>query len=51
LQGRIKEQLELERRKAIGEVVQLNPYFKPPTGWRPVYEEAKLFIPVSLLEL
>lgn len=47
MQGRVKEQLELERRKAIGEVVQLNPYFKPPTGWRPVLEEAKLFIPVG----
>ncbi|GAQ92263.1 hypothetical protein KFL_009600040 [Klebsormidium nitens] len=46
-EGRVKEQLELERRKAIGEVVQLNPYFKPPTGWRPVLEEAKLFIPVK----
>eukprot|EP00897_Mesotaenium_endlicherianum_P005813 jgi/Mesen1/525/ME000104S10621 len=45
LQGRKREQLEIERKEAIGECVQLNPAFKPPAGWRPLLKDAKLFVP------
>ncbi|KAL3699761.1 hypothetical protein R1sor_017783 [Riccia sorocarpa] len=46
-EGRRREQLELERREAIGDCMQLNPLFKPPSGYKPVYKEAKLYIPVK----
>jgi hypothetical protein len=29
----------------------LNPSYKPPAGYKPVYKEAKLFIPVSNAQL
>ncbi|OAE25758.1 hypothetical protein AXG93_4368s2180 [Marchantia polymorpha subsp. ruderalis] len=45
--GRRREQLELERREAIGDCLQLNPFYKPPSGYKPVYKEAKLYIPVK----
>ncbi|KAG0554467.1 hypothetical protein M758_12G097700 [Ceratodon purpureus] len=46
-EGRRREQLEIERREAIGECMRLNPLYKPPAGFKPVYKEAKLFIPVK----
>ncbi|XP_024357397.1 uncharacterized protein [Physcomitrium patens] len=46
-EGRRREQLEIERREAIGECMKLNPLYKPPVGYKPVYKEAKLFIPVK----
>jgi hypothetical protein len=33
--------------EAAGECMLLNPSYKPPAGYKPVYKEAKLFIPVS----
>lgn len=33
----------------IGESMQLNAAYKPPAGYKPVYKEAKLFIPVSTI--
>lgn len=35
--------------KSIGESMQLNAAYKPPAGYKPVYKEAKLFIPVSII--
>lgn len=35
--------------KSIGESMQLNAAYKPPAGYKPVYKEAKLFIPVSTI--
>ena len=29
--------------------MQLNATYKPPAGYKPVYKEAKLFIPVSTI--
>ncbi|CAM6032548.1 unnamed protein product [Sphagnum compactum] len=46
-EGRRREQMEIERREAIGECMLLNPSYKPPAGYKPVYKEAKLFIPVK----
>ncbi|KAH9298409.1 hypothetical protein KI387_030091, partial [Taxus chinensis] len=46
-EARKREQLNLERREAIGECMLLNPNYKPPTGYRPVYKEAKIYIPVK----
>ncbi|KAJ7535420.1 hypothetical protein O6H91_12G032400 [Diphasiastrum complanatum] len=44
---RKREELELERREAIGECLQLNPFYKAPAGYKPVLKEAKLYIPVK----
>ncbi|KAL2652141.1 hypothetical protein R1flu_020269 [Riccia fluitans] len=46
-EGRRREKLDLERREAIGDCMRLNPLFKPPSGYKPVYKEAKLYIPVK----
>ncbi|KAH8935074.1 hypothetical protein BDL97_17G011800 [Sphagnum fallax] len=46
-EGRRREQMEIERREAIGECMLLHPSYKPPAGYKPVYKEAKLFIPVK----
>lgn len=35
--------------ESIGESMQLNAAYKPPAGYKPVYKEAKLFIPVSTI--
>eukprot|EP00850_Spirogloea_muscicola_P013764 SM000095S24978 [mRNA] locus=s95:252449:256247:- [translate_table: standard] len=46
-EARKREELEQERREAIGECMALNPAYKPPAGYRPVVKEAKLYIPVK----
>eukprot|EP00252_Welwitschia_mirabilis_P017359 TRINITY_DN3845_c0_g1_i2.p1 TRINITY_DN3845_c0_g1~~TRINITY_DN3845_c0_g1_i2.p1 ORF type:complete len:1190 (-),score=300.26 TRINITY_DN3845_c0_g1_i2:510-4079(-) len=46
-EARRREQLDLERREAIGECLRLNPNYKPPPGYIPVYKEAKFYIPVK----
>lgn len=46
-EGRKREQLDLERREAIGECLKLNPSYKPPSGYKSVPKEAKLFIPAK----
>jgi len=35
----------------VGECMKLNPTYKPPAGYKPVYKEAKLFIPVRKLKI
>eukprot|EP01018_Ginkgo_biloba_P005011 Gb_09287 [translate_table: standard] len=46
-EARKREELDLERREAIGECMRLNPNYKPPAGYKPVYKEAKIYIPVK----
>ncbi|KAI5081169.1 hypothetical protein GOP47_0004352 [Adiantum capillus-veneris] len=46
-EGRKRDRLDVERREAIGECMNLNPFYKPPSGYRPVPKEAKLFIPAK----
>ncbi|XP_057785565.1 leucine-rich repeat extensin-like protein 5 isoform X2 [Salvia miltiorrhiza] len=41
------EQLELEKREIIGEILKLNPAFKPPTDYKPLLREAKVAIPIK----
>ncbi|XP_060196749.1 uncharacterized protein LOC132626045 [Lycium barbarum] len=41
------ELLELERREAIGEILKLNPSYKPPAGYKPVPKEAKIPVPIK----
>ncbi|KAG6436483.1 hypothetical protein SASPL_101383 [Salvia splendens] len=41
------EQLELEKREIIGEILKLNPAFKPPTDYKPLLKEAKVTIPIK----
>ncbi|CAH9082890.1 unnamed protein product [Cuscuta epithymum] len=41
------EVLELEKREAIGEIIKLNPNYKPPAGYKPVLKEAKIPIPIK----
>ncbi|GLJ11914.1 hypothetical protein SUGI_0180160 [Cryptomeria japonica] len=46
-EARKREQLDLERREAIGECLRLNPNYKPPAGYISVSKEAKISIPVK----
>uniref|UniRef100_A0A7C9APW3 K Homology domain-containing protein n=1 Tax=Opuntia streptacantha TaxID=393608 RepID=A0A7C9APW3_OPUST len=39
--------LELERREAIGEILKLNPNYKPPFDYQPVIREATVPIPIK----
>ncbi|KAH6784954.1 Nucleic acid-binding [Perilla frutescens var. hirtella] len=39
------EQLEIERREIIGEILKLNPAFKTPADYKPLLKEAKVPIP------
>ncbi|XP_009801018.1 uncharacterized protein LOC107793768 [Nicotiana tabacum] len=39
--------LELERQEAIGEILKLNPSYKPPAGYKPVPKEAKIPLPIK----
>ncbi|CAK9176635.1 unnamed protein product [Ilex paraguariensis] len=41
------ELLELERREAIGEILELNPSYKAPADYKPLFKESKVPIPVS----
>ncbi|CAK9151517.1 unnamed protein product [Ilex paraguariensis] len=43
------ELLELERREAIGEILELNPSYKAPADYKPLFKESKVPIPTSLL--
>ncbi|WOK94102.1 hypothetical protein Cni_G02804 [Canna indica] len=39
--------LELERREIIGEILRLNPSYKPPSDYRPVLKETDVPIPIN----
>ncbi|EOA23614.1 hypothetical protein CARUB_v10016814mg [Capsella rubella] len=41
------EQLEFEKREAIGEILELNPRYKAPRDYKPLLKEAKLPIDVK----
>ncbi|KAK7280970.1 hypothetical protein RIF29_08578 [Crotalaria pallida] len=41
------EMLELEKREAIGEILKLDPSYKPPPGFRPLLKEASVPLPVQ----
>ncbi|VVA23268.1 PREDICTED: splicing factor [Prunus dulcis] len=41
------EQLELEKREVIGEILKLNPSYKAPPDYKPLLKEATVPIPVS----
>ncbi|KAI3450880.1 hypothetical protein Pfo_007545 [Paulownia fortunei] len=41
------EQLELERREIIGEILKLNPTYKAPADYKPLLKEAKVPIPIK----
>lgn len=41
------ELLEIERREAIGEILKLNPSYKAPTDYKPLFKEATVSIPVK----
>ncbi|KAH0728928.1 hypothetical protein KY289_000116 [Solanum tuberosum] len=43
--------LELERREIIGEILKLNPSYKPPAGYKPLPMEAKIPAPNDGLPL
>ncbi|KAL9332853.1 hypothetical protein ACSQ67_002463 [Phaseolus vulgaris] len=39
--------LELEKREAIGEILKLDPSYKPPRGFKPLLKEASIPLPVQ----
>lgn len=41
------EMLELEKREAIGEILKLDPGYKPPRGFKPLLKEADIPLPVQ----
>ncbi|KAG4376946.1 hypothetical protein GLYMA_18G001100v4 [Glycine max] len=41
------EMLELEKREAIGEILKLDPSYKPPRGFKPLLKEASIPLPVQ----
>ncbi|KAK7317160.1 hypothetical protein RJT34_01151 [Clitoria ternatea] len=41
------EMLELEKREAIGEILKLDPSFKPPPGFKPLLKETSVPLPVQ----
>ncbi|WJX33308.1 hypothetical protein P8452_21525 [Trifolium repens] len=41
------EMLELEKREAIGEILKLDPSYKPPPGFKPLLKEDSLPLPVQ----
>ncbi|XP_048327687.2 SH3 domain-containing protein C23A1.17 isoform X1 [Ziziphus jujuba] len=41
------EQLELEKREIIGEILKLNPSYKPPPDYKPILKETRVPIPVK----
>ncbi|WVZ05197.1 hypothetical protein V8G54_018543 [Vigna mungo] len=41
------EMLELEKRGAIGEILKLDPSYKPPRGFKPLLKEASIPLPVQ----
>ncbi|XP_061360605.1 uncharacterized protein LOC133304568 isoform X2 [Gastrolobium bilobum] len=41
------EMLELEKREAIGEILKLDPSYKPPPGFKPLLKEANVLLPVQ----
>ncbi|XP_010412409.1 PREDICTED: splicing factor 1-like, partial [Camelina sativa] len=43
----IAEQLEFEKREAIGEILELNPRYKAPRDYKPLLKEARLPIDVK----
>ncbi|KAJ0253974.1 hypothetical protein HA466_0115660 [Hirschfeldia incana] len=43
----IAQHLELEKREAIGEILELNPRFKAPPDYKPVLKEARLPVDVK----
>ncbi|XP_052186142.1 uncharacterized protein LOC127797339 isoform X2 [Diospyros lotus] len=43
------EFLELERREAIGEIMKLNPSYKPPADYKPLLKEAKVLVPSEIM--
>ncbi|CAH8267242.1 unnamed protein product [Arabidopsis lyrata] len=43
----IAEQLEIEKREAIGEILELNPRYKAPSDYKPLLKEARLPIDVK----
>ncbi|KAL1320016.1 hypothetical protein HN51_064775 [Arachis hypogaea] len=40
------EMLEFEKREAIGEILKLDPNYKPPPGFKPLLKEASISLPV-----
>ncbi|THU48991.1 hypothetical protein C4D60_Mb06t04860 [Musa balbisiana] len=42
------ELLELERREVIGEILRLNPSYKPPADYKPLLKEADIPIPIKV---
>ncbi|KAK7387626.1 hypothetical protein VNO78_28551 [Psophocarpus tetragonolobus] len=41
------EMLELEKQEAIGEILKLDPSYKPPRGFKPLLKEASIPLPVQ----
>ncbi|XP_019414553.1 PREDICTED: branchpoint-bridging protein [Lupinus angustifolius] len=41
------EILQLEKREAIGEILKLDPSYKPPPGFKPLFKEATVPLPVQ----
>lgn len=41
------EELELEKREAIGEILKLNPSYKVPSDYKPLLKEGRVSIPVK----
>ncbi|KAL4591349.1 hypothetical protein LXL04_004308 [Taraxacum kok-saghyz] len=41
------ELLEVERREVIGEILKLNPSYKPPPDYKPLLKEDKVVIPIK----
>lgn len=39
--------LEHEKREIIGEILKLNPSYKPPAGYKPLPKEAKIPVPIK----
>ncbi|KAG6491313.1 extensin-like [Zingiber officinale] len=41
------QRLKLERREVIGEILRLNPSYKPPSDYKPLLKETDIPIPIS----
>ncbi|PON65186.1 Polyribonucleotide nucleotidyltransferase [Parasponia andersonii] len=47
IDSKMLEELELEKREAIGEILKLNPSYKAPSDYKPLLKEARVSIPVK----
>ncbi|XP_058787166.1 branchpoint-bridging protein-like [Vicia villosa] len=47
MNSKVSEMLELEKRETIGEILKLDPSYKPPPGFKPLLKEHSVPLPVQ----